>query len=330
MIRNIQSDASPDFYKRSGIVCDVDDNSRPLKKHSEAETGEAGGKASDALSVLTPVGRIVCGLDENSKPLKIRPEACFRKEGFTANTQGLTRTPHRIFALIELLVVIAIIAILAALLLPALSMARETAKASICQGNLRQFGYGAAEYSMDYNDYTLTITEAGNFSWANVLGMYLGLGTSIDEVSSNYWKRNTVYSCASHRWRGGTYTDVKGYWGRAYGLNFTFSYACTSDYWNDGKILPKTSMVQFPSNLIYFIESDCDCYHGNTYRIYGNPGNGWQMSDGGWRIEREWHNAFPNHLLFDGHVDKAKWNTLPGAGEGGGKYWRLNGGDSGR
>lgn len=60
---------------------------------------------------------------------------------------------RRGFTLIELLVVISIIALLVAILLPALSMARTTARNSVCQSNLRQTGIALVSYSVDNQDF---------------------------------------------------------------------------------------------------------------------------------------------------------------------------------
>jgi len=60
--------------------------------------------------------------------------------------------PWRGFTLIELLVVIAIIALLAAILFPVFARARENARKSSCQNNLKQIGIGIMQYVQDYDE----------------------------------------------------------------------------------------------------------------------------------------------------------------------------------
>lgn len=82
------------------------------------------------------------------------------------------RSQFRNFTLVELLIVIAIIAILAALLLPALNKARARAIASSCSSNQRQLMQGASLYGGDYNTFLpVTINWAASSfdTWNNVL-----------------------------------------------------------------------------------------------------------------------------------------------------------------
>jgi prepilin-type processing-associated H-X9-DG protein/prepilin-type N-terminal cleavage/methylation domain-containing protein len=99
---------------------------------------------------------------------------------------------RRAFTLVELLVIIAIIAILAAMLLPALGRARENAKTAACANNLKQLGLAIAMYGEEFGIYPPGYTGPSDFTF--LLSSYLG-ATALVYGQEN--QRSRVVECPS-------------------------------------------------------------------------------------------------------------------------------------
>lgn len=87
------------------------------------------------------------------------------------NTMSISKRSG--FTLIELLVVIAIIAILAAILFPVFARARENARRTSCQSNLKQIGLALAQYEQDYDEHTPVVDENSGYTWFQPLQPYI-------------------------------------------------------------------------------------------------------------------------------------------------------------
>lgn len=179
------------------------------------------------------------------------------------------------FTLVELLVVIAVIAILVALMFPALARARSYGYQIACTNNLKQIGMGYIQYTDDFNGwYVAGSTTNSDDSWMTVLyqnnGRYVPKRCFFNRTKSN----PDNFGCQA-QW----FLNLP----IAYGLNYYIAYP------DRGRRISSDSIPR-PSMTLWVAES--------YFWIVSFDGSGWAQDT----VRRRIHNKGSNFLFVDGHV----------------------------
>ena len=231
-----------------------------------------------------------------------------------------TRVNQGAFTLIELLVVIAIIAILAAMLLPALSAAKQRAWTTSCASNLRQIGIGMRLFADDDNE---LYPESGSDIYWGAVDASTHLPSWMEQVHPNVGNTN-VFNCPGNvqlppNMRGpfnyfngdraayiaaNTDAPVKGS-----SIMFPTAYVLSGDTCG----IPSTSPGEGTGGTFDPLDADKDDYSQNCVggAVNGTPWELWQV-----------HTKGQNILFADNHV---KWYKAYNTNEMTFRYDSLHG-----
>jgi prepilin-type N-terminal cleavage/methylation domain-containing protein/prepilin-type processing-associated H-X9-DG protein len=231
------------------------------------------------------------------------------------------------FSLIELMVVIAIIAILAALLLPALNRAMGRARQTQCMNNVRQLGLGLQQFVADNHFYPLSVdaefdksSHPTNFNtWVEAVEYQLSGG---GHPRIPYFWNQGVWRCPGVKSEGSLGQSFNSYGYNAYGIGVSsnFSLGLGGHYGLTHVVQAGQPPVVKPPVMASEIASPSDMmaigdgFHGNGTEIYSGQDLFWRHdSYTGFQdatAPQARHLAKANVVFCDGHVESPKLKLL--------------------